>query len=84
MNDMVERVRRAICPQPVPCGITCETCWVKARTAIEAMREPTEAVIAAGNALVLTAGTASGCYSDHNPSPEEAYRAMIDAALKTD
>lgn len=53
-----------------------------ARAAIEAMREPTEAMCKAGNALTLVSGTMSGCWSDHHPEPEYAWGAMIDAALK--
>lgn len=50
-----------------------------AQVAIDTIREPTQAMETVGEALVLTAGTASGCYCDHNPDPLTAWRAMVDA-----
>jgi hypothetical protein len=71
--EMVERVARAIY-MVAPIGVrdwvdapasVREDCLVCARAAIEAMREPTDAMIDAGGAA----------------TPRIAWRAMIDAAL---
>lgn len=68
MAGMVERVARAIANSD---GMHPEA-WrpfeVNARAAIEAMREPTEGMIDAG--------------FGYTGYPEEAYKEMIDAALK--
>jgi hypothetical protein len=86
-HNSVERVARAIAKT---CG---STSWERldfaaqhdfkkeARAAIEAMREPTEAMLAAAGALVTPAGTESGSWANQNPAPADAYIAMIDAAL---
>jgi hypothetical protein len=68
MSEMVERVAlimRAACAQP-------DTWENRARAAIEAMREPTEAMIAASNREW------DGRMSHRSSG---AWRAMIDAAL---
>lgn len=84
--EMLERVARAIALQSQSCR---ESDWPffadMARAAIEAMREPTEAMIDMG---VLT----DGLRSDRQTNPEFfadrhwmecSYRAMIQAALST-
>lgn len=78
MSEKIEAVRCVICPQPAPCAETCEPCWIKARGAIEALREPTEAMIHAG---ADEAGI--HLHADNGPGGSGAvWRAMIDEALK--
>lgn len=77
-DNMVERVARAICRAGI-CGprdhIEAEVNrnWRKfvleARAAIAAMREPTEAMLDAGNS------------DGHDPDLHQTYKNMIDAAL---
>jgi hypothetical protein len=82
MSEMVERVARAIFPEAedytwddfanAPNGsaerITASVYRMRARAAIEAMREPTEAMVHAG-------------MSEEGTDLPSEYRAMIDAAL---
>lgn len=71
MADMVERVARAIC-EAIPFGVDQVDAAKAARAAIEALREPTEAVCEAGaNVLDVLAF-----------DMEVAWPAMIDAILK--
>lgn len=89
-NDMAERIARIMWKHFATEGAFDEdrndedrgAYLTAARAAIEAMREPTDAMLRSINAQVLVAGTDSGCYSDHNPSPDVAWETMIDAALK--
>jgi len=84
MNDMVERVARAICANSCSqCDENPERCYdwraltTEACAAIEAMREPTSEMIEA----------ATGCYQNEtlrNIGYDEFYRAMIEAALTPD
>lgn len=74
---MVERVARALCRHSEP------DCWrthmEDARSAIVAMREPTQAMKNAGAEEMDTCDPADRC-----PGPDEVasgYQAMIDAAL---
>lgn len=78
MSEMVERVARAICQPPCTvaeratgcCG-ECGPIVVRARAAIEAMREPTE-----GMAKALLA------HGRVEPSVLGGWQMMIDEALK--
>lgn len=84
MSEMIERVARALCkadgcdpdhesPDQIDAGIKLWTRYVRdARAAIEAMREPTEAMSEAVKPLGL-------CRTE---DAAEIYRAMIDAALR--
>lgn len=80
MSEMVERVARAISPKtwddPVCGGLAKEA----ARAAIEAMREPTEAMMKAGEACdeMWDEFTAT---PKHAASCEVHWQAMITAAL---
>lgn len=84
-SEMVERVAGALHAAHAEVGWPadeCETCDKLARAAIEAMREPTEAMIRAGEPVVYD------CYSlepgeglDENPALP-TWQAMIDAALQ--
>lgn len=51
----------------------------KAKAVLMIIREPSAAMIAAGDALILSPGTMSGADCDVNPMPKDAWRAMIDA-----
>lgn len=78
MTTMIERVARA--QAEVIFGKGCpldDDDYVRARAAIEAMREPTDAMVDAG----FDAGddTVQG-YSE-NADPQDTWQAMIDAAL---
>lgn len=92
MSEMIERVARALCaaddlnweeqadPQTSGSGDNNQAAYLHAaRAAIEAMRDPTDAMIAAGIAQ------ANICTDDQTASaacvPEHAWPAMIDAAL---
>jgi len=66
-DDMIERVARAIAEQNH--GSTWDEWIDEARAAIEAMREPTEAMINAGDR------------TDHDVEATMVWRAMIDEAL---
>jgi len=72
MSSMVERVARAIAESNEVWGDD----LVKARAAIAAMREPTEAMVNAGSHLYV-AGTARG---ELDYEAETVWKAMIDAA----
>lgn len=65
---MVERVARSISRKNTGSGINWPDFTVEARAAIEAMRTPTSAMIAEGNA-----------HDDR--APYDIYESMIDAAL---
>lgn len=78
MSEMVERVRLAI-----SAGATTE----QARAAIEAMREPTEAMIAAGGTdskwrVGEITAYASETGDLHAAFANDVWSAMVDAALK--
>lgn len=84
MSEMIERVARAICKaecQEIGCG-ECrqpcsewKSCGTMARAAIEAIREPTTAMVAKGAEwIVLPKGMAEA-------QAKDMFRAMIDAAL---
>lgn len=83
-SEMVERVAGALHAAHAEVGWPadeCETCDKLARAAIEAMREPTEAMVCAAECLT------SEFRTEHDrievpPGPEEAWQAMIDAALQ--
>ena len=76
MSEMVERVARAICEAksrvnecgPKACQPLCPWCVASARAAIEAMREPTQAMHRAGLEAPQTVA--------------EIWRAMIEEATK--
>lgn len=77
---MVERVAQAIMAKvPQGYGMTAEEATGYARVAIEAMREPTEAMVDAGWDKEVFADGAAYTYLGH--VAVEAYQAMIDAAL---
>lgn len=79
MNEMVERVAQAICGNDNPANIL-EIHRHRARAAVVAMREPTEAMEAAGDNL-----DDWGVPSDPgggNTSALAHWHAMIDAAIK--
>lgn len=73
MSEMIERAARAIHLtfgfKEWPKGYECENCLIAAKAAIEAMREPTEAMLDAG------------AY-DLDMTLEQQYKRMIEAALK--
>ena len=78
---MVERVALASCGM-MPClcqhragfeGM--DVCLYRARKAIEAMREPTDAMVKGSDWV-------RPMYDDPIPSPTEYYQAMIDEILK--
>lgn len=78
MSEMVERVAKAIWDSPLFFGLITDEkrrdgswhdCTALARAAIEAMREPTDEMVLASEAI-------DAVY------PSEHWRAMIDAALK--
>lgn len=71
MTTMIERVARAIYVKvPYGYGMTGAETLEYARAAIEAMREPTEAMRDGGNSL------------GHDEAPATYYTAMIDTALE--
>lgn len=74
MSEMVERMAKALlevgCDEP-----NLDDYRDMARAAIEAMREPTAVMIAAGDEVIPDNAT----YEDNAAN---AYRSMIDAALK--
>lgn len=75
MNEMIERVARAIAEAQMGPGYDW-TCFVdEGRAAIAAMRAPTEAMIDEG-ADELRAGDLT------RTTPPHVWRAMIDAALE--
>jgi hypothetical protein len=76
MMDIVERVARALADGPNPS----EWCSGKARSVIEAMREPDEEMIEAAKdaRFSLPEGMPPGVFF------ARMYRAMIDAALNPD
>lgn len=71
MNDMIERVAKAIALRDT----TDE--FAMTRAAIEAMREPTEEMIKVGFSMTATAQSGT-------IDIEEVWQAMLDAALKDD
>lgn len=85
-SGMVERVARALCSflgldpdEIIPGGVPCWT-WhtEQARAAIEAMREPTAAMVEDGDCHNRAEGSTIECFEN----VRTIYRAMIDAALK--
>ena len=80
MNEMIERIARALYRANNPYGRQ-PTAWeiyrFDAIAAIKAMRDPTLSMIDAGNRLARQIG---GIWI--MPKPENAYAAMIDAALE--
>lgn len=85
MSEMVERVAKALGATLIPGSATVTAEYVVsaeligrfARAAIEAMREPTEAMVKASQSL----WTHEGPYHSEAPG-EEQWPAMIDEALK--
>lgn len=87
-KEMLDRVARAICAARRTCPVKdpCGSCANLARVAIEAMREPTEAMIEAG----YDADIPGGRYGEptfRESSVDKAdvtviWHDMIDAALK--
>ena len=79
MSEMIERVAKAIHKvthdDKWP---TCNFCKDAARAAIEAMRQPTEAMIGAGRDATINNDPLA------YPDVEDTWPAMIDAALKDD
>jgi len=73
MSEMVERVARALSGW-LHGSPSWESCFPMARAAIEAMREPTEAMVWAGRADHLTV--------DGEEWSKPIWQAMIDAALE--
>ncbi len=75
MSEIIERVARAIHAADEPGELADANeahrrfCYDAARAAIEAMREPTEAMLI------------EGCHGSH-VTQEDSWRAMIDEALK--
>lgn len=80
MSEMVERVARAICGDPNDDGRNVlEVHRQRARLAIAAMREPTEAMVEAGVRL----GCPEGGGGDITASEAtDTWQKMIDEALK--
>lgn len=84
MTEMIERVARAFCEGQ---GMLWDNLFpntkallrYQARTAILAMREPTEAMMEAG-AHPGSGGGPDECWM-HPPEARTAWKAMIDAAL---
>jgi hypothetical protein len=85
MSEMVERAAEAICDAEFGPGMWAipaheqkfrDLYRVRARAAIEAMREPTDDMVDEG----WRAKRAE--IHDTAPEPRDAYRAMIDAALE--
>lgn len=72
MSEMIDRVAKAISGAPFPSKCSLK----KARAAIEAMREPTDAMIK-GNDEIYASRTCTVCLG-----AVEGYRRMIDEALK--
>lgn len=94
MSEMIERVARALYRKDAPFVGQWQDAWEEispqlreafyayARHAIEAMREPTYAMIGAGGAEEVA--SRCGLYSDSIGDYEagKAYKAMIEEALK--
>ena len=84
MTDMVEKVARALCAQQWPefTQVQIDHGWTKfipaARAAIQAMREPSEAMISAGG---YNRPFQNDDWKAGNIAAASGYRAMIDAAL---
>lgn len=81
-NEMILRMARAIGSElekdDMPEGGWGALMRDAARATLKAMRDPTEAMIRAGENTPLTS-LGNGQYAD--PRPEAVYRAMIDTAL---
>ncbi len=94
MSEMIERVARAMLAADYPddVGGELEYLWWDrhgetylryARAAIEAMREPTEAMTFAGHdPLETSVGLSNGELYFDAEGPAQTFTAMIDAALK--
>lgn len=92
-NEMVERVARALCiadgcdsdhisNDALDEGRALWTCYADAaRAAIDAMREPTEAMLAA-SPVVGTGLDDDGKWAVNTRPAKDVWSAMIDAALK--
>lgn len=85
MADMVERVARALhesmSQQDIMGYLDAKIdAEVLARAAIEAMREPTEAMKLAGEVPIINSGSQDDAWS----LSQGTYRAMIDAALASE
>ena len=78
MSEMVERVARAISGGDDPANVL-EIHRHRAKLAIEAMREPTEAMVDAGRNEPVSHSWGSG--GEFITDPDEVWQAMIDAAL---
>lgn len=77
MTSMVERVARAIADNTL--GMSADYEYA-ARAAIAAMREPTEAMVAAGDIPEIV-NCSGGCMAE-GANPDLVWHAMIDEALK--
>lgn len=75
MTSMIEKVARAISLSQTQTETMWQAFLPEARAAIEAMREPTEAMIESAIPIV------PDCGSPHN-YPEPIWQEVIDAALK--
>lgn len=94
MTDLVERVARALCqnagflPDAVSNDEDETPHWTlyasDARVAIEAMREPTEAMVAAGSGVTWWDGKDDEEWEENvsTDTAKRIYQAMIDEALK--
>lgn len=89
-SEMVERVARAMGTARIA-GVAwdeyapevCDDLFAMAHIAIEAMREPTEAMMLAASRTEYTASDGHGCWTEwvDREVAEAAWPAMIDAAL---
>jgi hypothetical protein len=85
MNEMVERVARAIAAKSAAVRpgdrLEIDECWqdyaLEARAAIEAMREPSEWMVSMGD---IAMADGRGGYNDGTSRP--VWQDMIDAALR--
>lgn len=77
-ESMIERVARAISGAPFPSAAS----YRKARAAIEAMREPTDAMIDVGQDVFAEGiNLIAGHPEPSDEAAYQTYRAMIDTAL---
>ena len=76
MSDMIERVARALCVARGQDPVYAKHWMPEARTAIAAMREPTEAIIRAHHLVPDD--------NDFDKRAADNWRNLIDAALKAE
>lgn len=83
MSEMVERVAKAILEtMDLTDGLDGTAAENYARAAIEAMREPTEAMFCAGDERIIEALNDHTRILRHVTPAQDAWQAMIDEALK--